>query len=130
MPFFQSAPVCRNYRNDPYAAESYTLQVRMPGGKRNRGMRMQEGKGVWIFSSGVCRQASVSVEAALSLSIFIFAMVCMMFPFRMMERQRQVQAALESVNENLCQYAYLEYMLMNGEELPREDSGWKEELLL
>ena len=130
MPFFQSAPVCRNYRNDPYAAESYTLQVRMPGGKRNREMRMQEGKGVWIFSSGVCRQASVSVEAALSLSIFIFAMVCMMFPFRMMERQRQVQAALESVNENLCQYAYLEYMLMNGEELPREDSGWKEELLL
>lgn len=76
------------------------------------------------------QSAAVSVEAALALSIFIFAMVCMMIPFRMMERQRQVQAALESVNEKLCQYAYLEYMLSNGEEIPKEDGDWKQELLL
>lgn len=73
---------------------------------------------------------SVSVEAALALSIFIFAIVCMMIPFQMMERQRQVQAALESVNEKLCQYAYLEYCLTHGEELPKEEGDWKEDLLL
>lgn len=73
---------------------------------------------------------SVSVEAALALSIFIFAIVCMMIPFRMMERQRQVQAALESVNERLCQYAYLEYCLTQGEELPKEEGEWKQDLLL
>lgn len=73
---------------------------------------------------------AVSVEAALALSIFIFAIVCMMIPFRMMERQRQVQAALESVNEKLCQYAYLEYRLTHGEELPKEEGDWKEDLLL
>lgn len=74
--------------------------------------------------------AAVSVEAALALSIFIFAIVSMMIPFRMMDRQRQVQAALESVNEKLCQYAYLEYRLTQGEELPKEEGDWKEDLLL
>lgn len=77
---------------------------------------------------GGCR-ASVSVEAALALSVFIFAVVSMMIPFRMMERQRQVQAALESVNEQLCQYAYLEYRMAQGEELPEGTEGWKEELM-
>ncbi|MDO5415841.1 MAG: hypothetical protein Q4F29_01460 [Lachnospiraceae bacterium] len=70
------------------------------------------------------------MEAALALSLFIFTIVSMMIPFRMMERQRQVQASLESVNEKLCQYAYLEHMIMNGEELPKEDGDWKKDLLL
>lgn len=77
-----------------------------------------------------CFSASVSVEAALALSIFIFAIVAMMIPFRMMERQRQVQASLESVNEKLCQYAYLEYQLTKGEELPKDEGEWKEDLIL
>lgn len=88
--------------------------------KENRKKRCRE--------KGLC--GSVSVEAALALSIFIFAIVCMMIPFQMMERQRQVQAALESVNEKLCQYAYLEYCLTRGEELPKEEGDWKEDLLL
>lgn len=127
MPFFQHALICR--KNCPYAAEILTLQVRRPGEKRIPKMVPQGEKRVWIFFSGTSRRGSVSVEAALALSLFIFAMVSMLVPFRMMERQRQVQAALESVNEDLCQYAYLEYMLMNGEELPKEETGWEGELL-
>lgn len=128
MPFFRKFSGCR--KNAPYAARLFTLQVRMPGDVSDGRTREMEEKGAWMFSSGAPCAASVSVEAALSLSVFIFAMVCMMYPFRMMERQRQVQAALESVNERLCQYAYLEYMLTNGEELPKEDGDWKEGLIL
>jgi hypothetical protein len=116
-----------------------TLQVRKPEHQKNR-IKQNREKRVWAFTSSSCKfvrnekrfvcRASVSVEAALALSIFIFAMVCMMIPFRMMERQRQVQASLESVNEGLCQYAYLEYMLAKGEEIPKEDGDWKQDLLL
>ncbi len=140
MPFFQN----QNQKNSGVislnAADQTTLQVRSLGEDSGSMTRYGE-KGVWDFASfcqlaqvlaaGLWKQpASVSVEAALALSIFIFAIVCMMIPFRMMERQRQVQAALESVNERLCQYAYLEYMLSSGEEIPREDGDWKQDLLL
>lgn len=128
MPFFQDKkqafPSCSHYDAKPD-----TLQVRKPRERKDEKMPDLE-KRVWAFASVREREAAVSVEAALALSIFIFAMVCMMIPFRMMERQRQVQAALESVNEDLCQYAYLEHMLSGGEELPKEGGDWKKELLL
>lgn len=135
MPFFQ------NMKNTDYiflnAANQDTLQVRGP--RDNSGNRTRYGeKRVWVFTSSdkfwknsfKTQPAAVSVEAALALSIFIFAMVCMMIPFRMMERQRQVQSSLESVNEKLCQYAYLDYMLSNGEEIPKEGGAWNQEMLL
>lgn len=128
MPFFQNASAC--LAGCPHAAKQNTLQVQMPGTPQERWSWLRKGRRVCIFASRRGWGASVSVEAAFSLSIFIFAMVCMMYPFRMMDRQRQVQAALESVNERLCQYAYLEDMLSSGEELPREDDGWKEDLIL
>lgn len=137
MPFFQS----KKYFG--FIMISYilnvTLQVRSPGHYKGR-IKISGEKRVWAFASRkfkmagnkkkLCCSASVSVEAALALSIFIFAMVSMMIPFRMMERQRQVQASLESVNERLCQFAYLEYMLSKGEEIPKEDGDWKQDLLL
>ena len=106
MPFFQNASAC--LAGCPHAAKQNTLQVQMPGTPQERWSWLRKGRRVCIFASRRGWGASVSVEAAFSLSIFIFAMVCMMYPFRMMDRQRQVQAALESVNERLCQYAYLE----------------------
>lgn len=128
MPFF----LCKeNFVNSEFlAAKNKSLQVQQI--RIEDKLFMQKGKRACTFTSRfACSFAgAVSVEAALALSIFIFAMVCMMIPFRMMERQRQVQAALESVNERLCQYAYLEYMLMNGEEIPKEEGDWKEDLLL
>ena len=98
--------------------------------KKDEISREKKDKKNWRKNRQKGFEGAVSVEAALALSIFIFAIVCMMIPFRMMERQRQVQAALESVNEKLCQYAYLEYRLTHGEELPKEEGDWKEDLLL
>lgn len=142
MPFFPCKVKFVN--REIAAAPIYTLQVQqirienknsMQKGKRvytftSRWLWRNSRKNDWKMKEACSFVGSVSVEAALALSIFIFAMVCMMIPFRMMERQRQVQAALESVNERLCQYAYLEYMLMNGEEIPKEEGDWKEDLLL
>lgn len=120
MPFFRYIKKNKNQDNRKNV-NKHTLQVRS----------FKNEKRVWAFTSWMENYpAAISVEAALALSIFIFAMVCMMFPFRMMERQRQVQASLESVNESLCQYAYLEYMLSHGEELPLEEGDWKKDLLL
>lgn len=111
------------FQNMKYLSK-VTLQVRKPDEKNYRKRTYCE-KRAWVFSSW---KASVSVEAALSLSLFVFAMVCMMIPFSMMERQRQVQAALESANQQLCQYAYLEYQMGKGEELPKDGEEWKQEL--
>ena len=133
MPFFQLALSFGPFFL--FAANRHTLQVRKPG--KSREMRRRRGeKRVWT-SASLGRQrrdwgmtAAISAEAAIALPIFMFAIVCLLYPFRMMERQRQVQAALESANEKLCQYAYLEHMLLNGQELPREEGGWKEALLM
>ncbi len=128
MPFFRH--IQEEVKNNKKKTNKNTLQVRSSK-IINNFQKDNEEKRVWAFTSWIeAYPAAVSVEAALSLSIFIFAMVCMMFPFRMMERQRQVQASLESVNESLCQYAYLEYMLSHGEELPSEEGDWKTDLLL
>ena len=40
------------------------------------------------------------------LSLFLFLCVCLMMPMKMMDRQRQIQAVVESVGEELSQYAY------------------------
>lgn len=61
------------------------------------------------------------------LSLFLFLCVCLMMPMKMMDRQRQIQAVVESVGEELSQYAYVEYCLQSGTEASvdtkRADSG-------
>lgn len=54
----------------------------------------------------VSQSGSVTVEAALGFTLFLLAIVSFMLPIRIVDIQRQVQAVLESVNEELCQYAY------------------------
>lgn len=51
-------------------------------------------------------EGSLSLEAALVLPLFLFACFCLMMPMRMMDRQRQIQAVLEGVGEDISQYAY------------------------
>lgn len=51
-------------------------------------------------------QGSLSIEAALSLSLFLFFCFCLIMPMKMLDRQRQIQAVMESVGEELSQYAY------------------------
>lgn len=51
--------------------------------------------------------ASLTLEAALALSLFIFAAVCMILPMKVLNTERKVQAALESVGEDFSRYAYI-----------------------
>lgn len=58
---------------------------------------------------------SLSLEAALVLPLFLFGCFCLMMPMRMMDRQRQIQAVVEAVGEDLSQYAYV-VRCLEGEE--------------
>lgn len=55
------------------------------------------------------------------LSLFLFLCVCLMMPMKMMDRQRQIQAVMESAGEELSRYAYVEYCLRSYEE--EKDGG-------
>lgn len=73
-------------------------------------------------------QGSLSVEAALSLSLFLFLCFCLIMPMKMLDRQRQIQAVMESVGEELSQYAYVEYCFRTaGEGRAEVDVGrWED----
>jgi len=51
--------------------------------------------------------ASLTVEAAMGLPLFLFAGVVLMMPFQIMNVERQVQAHVETVGEDISQMAYL-----------------------
>lgn len=70
-------------------------------------------------------KASMTLEAALVLSLFIFASVSLILPMKIMNTERQIQAALEAVGEELSQYAYLQDALEQGKEdsVPGADPG-------
>ncbi len=117
MPFFPAICQYRITNQNIYKKrirrKSATLQVRPPlaGFIRSRGKR------VWPSSfrqieraAAQCKltlQGSMAVEASISLSLFVFAAVCMAMPMKMMDRQRQIQAVMESVCRTYSQYAYL-----------------------
>ncbi len=73
-----------------------TLQVRIPL------CRITHRKRVFFFTS-----ASMTVEAALVLPLFLFAGVILMMPFRILDVERQMQAIVNSVGEDISQAAYL-----------------------
>lgn len=80
-----------------------TLQVRISLiYKKNCGKRT-------FPSASPNRTGSLTVEAAFVFPLFLFAMVTLMMPFSMMNRQRQMQAVVESVCEDLCRLAYAGY---------------------
>lgn len=63
-----------------------------------------------------CRaQGSLTLEASLCLSLFLFLCVCLMMPMKMMDRQRRIQAVMESVGEELSKYAYVQYCFRAGD---------------
>ncbi len=76
--------------------KNVTLQVRIPtAGRisfRNR---------VSFFAS-----ASMTIEASLALPFLLFAGVLLLMPFRILDVERQVQAHVETVGEDISQLAY------------------------
>lgn len=73
-----------------------TLQVRIQTGIKSGRKR------VFSFTS-----ASMTVEAALVLPLFLFAGVILMMPFQILDTERQMQAIVNSVGEDISQTAYL-----------------------
>lgn len=100
-----------------------TLQVRIQPYKRKIKCRwVCYGKKAFLPVSKYwrgCRMekvaASLTLEAAMALTLFIFATVCMILPMKIMDTDRKVQAALESVGEDFSRYAYLKDVLEKGE---------------
>lgn len=103
--------------------EIVTLQVRIPRYvNRYCGKRVSS-----AFSS--CRRASLTVEAALCLSLFAFFSVSMLIPMKIMNTQRQIQAALESVGEEFSQYGYISRRLEQGTGDISNSGGWNHDIL-
>lgn len=88
--------------------KSVTLQVRIP-----KWIQFFCGKRTCL-SASLWIKGSLTVEASFVFPLFLFAMVIMMMPFSMMDHQRQVQAVLESVCEDLSRLAYVGYELQEN----------------
>lgn len=103
MPFFQK-PLAVVKRK-----QLVTLQVRIS--RRLYGYFEKRVFSSASFCGGVMMKrrlpASLTVEAALALSLFLFAMVILMMPMKMMNESRKIQTALESVCEEVSQFAVL-----------------------
>lgn len=109
MPFLQQMKSEIKVEHSPFYQEIKhlfaPLQVRIPW--------YNAGKKALSWAS---LKASLSLEAALVLPLFLFACFCLMMPMRMMNRQRQIQAVVEDVGEELSQYAYVVRCLEAGDE--------------
>ena len=112
MPFF----LVQNKKSNPYCPYKKTAKINTTAPLQVRKCcRLFHGKRALSWNS--CQmQGSLSVEAALSLSLFLFFCFCLIMPMKMLDRQRQIQAVMESVGEELSQYAYVEYCFRSAEE--------------
>lgn len=99
-----------------------TLQVRKPPNHITF-----TGKRVLVLTS-FKKSASLTVEAAFVLPLFLFATVTLLTPLKMMDQQRQIQASLETVCEDISQFAYLHYReeLSDPQAIPK-NGDWKSE---
>ncbi len=86
-----------------------TLQVRIPEKNRKNSLYFCHGKRVFPSVS-----AGLTLETSLVLSLLIFASVSLMLPMKILGTERRVQAALESVGEDISKYAYLKQALEEG----------------
>lgn len=117
MLFFQAKrnmkDSCHSRQIKQYKTKFAPLQVRNPD-KKSYDYIVREKRALSWTS---CRMGgSLSLEAAMCLSLFLFVCVCLMMPMKIMDRQRRIQAVVESVGEELSQYAYVEYCFRTGDE--------------
>lgn len=113
------------------------LQVRTNTDRQNHSERIRiSGKRVssWAFQmkqipehtkkyhAGNKSRGSLTLEAALVFPLFVFLCTVLLIPMRMMDRQRQIQAAVEAVGEKVSQYAYSACLLGKGDEEQMDES--------
>ncbi len=61
------------------------------------------------------KKGSLTLEAALCFPLLLFFCVILLMPVILMDRQRQIQAVVEAVGEEISQYAYGAYLYENGQ---------------
>ena len=81
------------------------------------------GRGFKPSSGRQSLAASLTLEAALGLSLFIFAAVCMLLPMRIMNTERKLQAAMESMGEEFSRYAYIKDAVEHSKPLSAAGTG-------
>lgn len=86
-----------------------TLQVRIPLNYRKKILGNCHGRKAFLSVSG-----SLTLEAALVLTLLIFSSTVLILPMRILNTERKIQAALESVGEDFSMYAYLQKNLKDG----------------
>lgn len=69
------------------------------------------------------KRGSLTLEAALCFPLVVFFCVILIMPMILMDRQRQIQAAVESVGEEISQYAYVSYLYKSGKGETLDVSG-------
>ncbi|MEY8339438.1 hypothetical protein AALB16_15710 [Lachnospiraceae bacterium 62-35] len=120
MPFF-------GQRNDGYLKlnKNVTLQVISPHKCKYVFIRKRALLFASLFNMWRERkQGSMTVEAAFCVSLFLFMTVLLMIPMRIMNTERKLQAALETVGEEIAQYAYIgEAVKSGGEQLGGAKKG-------
>lgn len=105
MPFF-----CKSAK--PNKIKKATLQVRIP-------TNYDTGRKRVSFSAS----ASMTAEAAIVLPLFLFAGVILMMPFKILDVERQMQAIVTSVGEDISQAAYLVQEHSNAAETDMDNLG-------
>lgn len=111
--------------------KNVTLQVRIQNIEERKAWHTYRCHGKKAFlsapgetgDSGQSLLASLTLEAAIALTVFLFAAVCMMLPMKIMNTDRKLQAALESVGEDFSRYAYLKDILDQGEAMKVPGAG-------
>ena len=84
-----------------------TLQVRIP---RNKNIRSRK-------RASFSASASMTVEAAFVLPLFLFAGIVLLMPFQILDMERQIQAHIETVGEDISQSAYFSLGEIPGKEV-------------
>lgn len=74
------------------------------------------------YHAGNRIRGSLTLEAALVFPLFVFLCVILLIPMRMMNWQRQIQAAVETVGEEISQYAYSAWLLGKEREGQMDES--------
>ena len=136
MPFFRSKSYS-NYltRHSIYKSKKFfaPLQVRTHKYVALLKQKKLSGKRAlsWVSFGGRRniteeKRGSLTLEAALCFPLVVFFCVILIMPMILMDRQRQIQAAVESVGEEISQYAYVSYLYKSGKGETLDVSGTNE----